>query len=211
MEKINGFIISRRKYQENILIDFLTKKGILQIVARGALKPKAKLRGSIELFDLSKLELIKGHSRFILVGGRVIKRPLFLRQSLNKTLFLMAFSQIVNTIVKDMQTQKVMHLFLLAIKKLKDEEEEKLLLLFAFCLGHLLLIEGLLDEKQGPSFHLKKDFLDELTKMSLSEFLVKPYKKLELKKFILDIKNWLSHEGARTYHLDLFLKQQKII
>jgi len=206
MEKLVGFIISRRKYQENILIDFLTKEGILQIVARGALKSKAKLPGVIELFDLSKLELIKGKSRYILVGGRIIKRPLFLRQSLDRAFFLMAFSQVIGILVRDEQTQKVFNLFLNIMKELKDIKENRLINLFVFALAHLLLIEGLISRDEGPNFHLEKNFLEQLWYSPLNDFLDSDYNHKKLTKFIKETRNWLKSEGAKVQYLDLFLK-----
>ena len=155
MEKLSGVILSRYKYRENILINFLTSQGIIKIVARGAVKPKAKLRGVIELFDLVRLELIKGHSRYILVGGKLLKRPRYLRQNLEKSLFLMSLSEMTQVIVRDQDTKKILNFWLILLKELKTLSDKQLLKFFAFVIAHLLRLEGLMDQESGHSHWLQ--------------------------------------------------------
>jgi recombinational DNA repair protein (RecF pathway) len=199
MEKLSGIILSRYKYKEDILINFLTTDGIVKIVARGAVKHKAKLRGVIELFDLVRLELIKGRSRYILVGGKLIKRPLYLRKSLEKSLFLMSLSEVTQMIVRDQDTKKVLNLWLIILRELKTLNDEQLLLFFAFALGHLFYLEGLIDQDN------QQIFIRDLLNLPFKELIKKSYPNKEYLSFILAQEKFLRSEGAKFLTFRLFL------
>lgn len=205
MERLVGIIIRRIKYRENIFFSFLTSRGILKIVAKGVVKPKAKLRGVIELFDVPRLELIKGKANYILVGGKLIRRPLYLRRNLEKSLFLMVMSEISLAIVKGEDTNNVFHFWLLLLKKLKEIDLKYLTQFFAFSLVHLLFLEGLIDKNSGRIFKMKSQFLMDLTNLSFLGLLAKNYSKINYLVFIKAAKRWLQSEGIKFLTFDLFL------
>lgn len=212
MQRFNGIILSRYKYRDDLLLNFLTSQNIIKIVARGAVKQKAKLRGVIELFDLARLELIKGKSRYILVGGKLIKRPLYLRQNMAKSLFLMSLSEVTQIIVREEDTKKVLNFWIITIKKLKEVKDKDLLPFFAFALAHLLYVEGLINKELGRHEALKlknkNQFLIDLINLPFQELADKKYSLRKYQKFILQIKNWLIRDGVKLKTLDFFIHNQ---
>lgn len=205
--KQHGIILAKKEYDFDLMIFFLTANGILEIKAKSVLKAKAKLRGIIELFDLSKLEFIKGKRNYILVGGKLIRRPLYLRKSLEKSLFLMAMSEISLAIVKDNETQKVFRFWLFILEYLKQIKDNKLLQFFAFCLAHALFLEGLLDSQTGKTLHLESNFLIDLTNLPFISLLKKNYPNNKYLEFIKATTNWLEREGIKFLTFKLFLEK----
>ena len=211
MQRFNGVILSRYKYQDDLLLNFLTTSGIKKIVARGAVKQKAKLRGVIELFDLTRLELIKGRSRYILIGGKLIKRPLYLRVSLEKSLFLMSLSEATQIIIRDENTKQILNFWIRILKDLKNLKEKYLMSFFAFSLAHLLYMEGLIDKELGryevSKLKNKNQFLVDLVNLPFAELIKNNYSKEEYQKFIRQINQLLINEGANFLTFDLFLEK----
>lgn len=196
----NGIILAKKEYGLDLAIWFLTSQGIIRIKAKSILKPKAKLRSVAETFDLVSFELIQGKSQFILIGGKLLKRPMFLRKSLKKSLFLKALGEITLLLVKDHETKNIFLLWLNCLKTLKNLKNKDLMAFFAFNLTHVLAIEGFLHLKEGG------EMLKDLYSLPYSALLEKSYSEKAYKKMIIRLKNSLAVDNEKLRLVNLFLK-----
>jgi len=85
--RVSGIIIRRFDLHEadRIVIILTEERGLLNVRAKGVRKIKAKLKGALELFVYSKLELVEGRNIDILTGAEVIKPFENFRKSLIDT------------------------------------------------------------------------------------------------------------------------------
>jgi len=208
--KKQGIILAKKEYDLDLLIFLLTAKGIVKIKAKSILKPKAKLRSIAETFDFVSFELIQGKNQFVLVGGKLIRRPMFLRKNLEKTLLLKAIAEITLAIVRDLETKKIYLLWLYILRALKNLKEKNLLAFLSFCLIHLVAIEGLINPYSArggsASGRKEKDLIKELYTVPFSILQKKSYRDDDYKKIILNLRESLASERKQFKTIDLFLK-----
>jgi len=207
--KKRGIIIFRQKKQADLFLQFLTNQGILPIKAKSALKLKAKLRGISELFDLADWELIKSKEIWILVGGKLFKRPLYLRKSLKKTLLLKALAEQTLLLARDKETKQVFNFWLNTIAKLKQISEDKLIIYFAFLSARLLAMEGYINIKEGTSILSPKinlSFTRDLINLPFFVLKRKNYSLEQYSSFVEEIIVYFSQNKlkATTFFLEKF-------
>lgn len=203
--RVRGIVLARREFDTDLLLDFLTKKRVLKVRAKGVLKSKAKLKGAVELFDFSEWEIIEGKN-LVLVGAKLIKRPVYLRSSLIKILCLKALAEIT-LLVAQVDTEKVFWLWLNLLKFLKDIPTEKVDSVFCGFVARLFYIESLVDPAgRLDGFRVEKQFLSSLLQLPY-EKLSEKYPKEKFLGFIQIVKQWLSLTGKKSSALDIFINQ----
>jgi len=204
-----GIVLHKIEQGLDSNIFFLTSKGIIKIKAKGALKIRSKLKGVIETFDFSRLEFVKGKNSFILTGGTLLKRPLYLRTNLEKTLFLKVLAELTLTLVKDLNTKKVYLLWLYILKTLKQLNKIDLWSFFGFSFVHLLMIEGLFNLEVIKNLRLnfkEKSLIKDVSSLSYSFLRRKNYSPKDYKRMIFILVRLVGLEDEFLKPLNLFLK-----
>ncbi len=105
-----------------MILFLFSPEGLIKAKAKGVLKPSAKLKKITELFDWVEWELVKGRAGWILVGGKVIGRPQYLRRDFLKTLCLTAFAEAVIKIAPDKERYALVFEFWRGLRERKREE-----------------------------------------------------------------------------------------
>ena len=203
--RLRGIVLGRREYQTDLVLDFLTKKGVFKIKAKGVLKAKAKLKGAVELFDFAEWEIVEGKN-LVLVGAKLIKRPIYLRNSLLKILCLKALAEITLLVVK-VDTEKVFWLWFNLLRSLKEIPSEKIEVVFCGFIARLFYLEGLLDAGgKLDGFQIEKRFLRDLLELPYKELL----EKYPLEKFLDFMRitaQWLGGTDRKSSVLNVFFRQ----
>ena len=167
--KTEGIIIGKRNFFEadQILTIFTRDYGKIQVKAKGLKRSLAKMAGHLEIFNYSKIDLVKGKNFFIVTGAETIDSFSDLREDFTKVSILYYFSEIlVKILEEDIRHKNTFNFFLSILENLRagDIDEEILMIYFELgILSHLgfkpdlLSCVGCRDEISGHKFYFSQE------------------------------------------------------
>jgi DNA repair protein RecO (recombination protein O) len=137
-----GIIIKKRKFGEadRLLTIFTADYGKVRAIAKGAMRPKSKLGGNVELLTHSKLMLAKGRNLDIVTQAQMIDNFLPIRDSLELMSCGFYLSELVDTFTEEsVEDREMFDLFLNTLRELSEAREgERILRYFELqLLSHL--------------------------------------------------------------------------
>jgi DNA repair protein RecO (recombination protein O) len=137
-----GIIIKKRKFGEadRLLTLFTSDCGKVRAIAKGAMRPKSKLGGNVELLTHSQLMLARGRNLDIITQAQVIDNFLPIRDSLELMSCGFYLSELVDTFTEEnVEDGEMFDLFLNTLRELAEAREgERILRYFELrLLSHL--------------------------------------------------------------------------
>jgi DNA repair protein RecO (recombination protein O) len=129
--RVRGLILKRFNYGEaDRFIWLLTRdRGLLQVKAKSVRKIKAKLKGPLELFTLSDIELAKGRSLDTVTGATIVESYNNIRTDLGLTSKAFYFSEYLLNFLTENEPTKAYRLAVDSLGRLNSNREEKFLVL----------------------------------------------------------------------------------
>ena len=137
-----GIIIKKNKFGEadRLLTLFTADYGKVRAIAKGAMRPKSKLGGNVELLTHSQLMLARGRNLDIITQAQAINTFLPIRDSLELMSCGFYLSELVDTFTEEsVEDREMFDLFLNTLKELAEARDgERILRYFELrLLSHL--------------------------------------------------------------------------
>jgi DNA repair protein RecO (recombination protein O) len=137
-----GIIIKRHKFGEadRLLTIFTADCGKVRAIAKGAMRPKSKLGGNVELLTHSQLQLARGRNLDIITQAQALDNFIPIRDSLELMSCGFYLSELVDTFTEEsVEDRELFDLFLNTLKELSSAMEgERILRYFELrLLSHL--------------------------------------------------------------------------
>ena len=159
IREFEGIVIKFSKYLDNdAMITVLTKTGIKSFLARGALKMKSKNARSLNLYTISKFELLEEKYGNILKTGVSIYAPFNLFSSFESLACLSLIGEATFNSINEYDEYDLFSPFSIAIKNM-DNNEDPLIL----TIEYLLLLMSF----SGEGIDFNKFTIDEFNKNKL--------------------------------------------
>ena len=159
IREFEGIVIKFSKYLDNdAMITVLTKTGIKSFLARGALKMKSKNARSLNLYTISKFELLEEKYGNILKTGVSIYAPFNLYSSFESLACLSLIGEATFNSINEYDEYDLFNPFSIAIKNM-DKNEDPLIL----TIEYLLLLMSF----SGEGIDFNKFTIDEFNKNKL--------------------------------------------
>ena len=167
--KTTGIIIGKRDFGEadKILIIFTQDLGKIQVKAIGLKRALAKMAGHLEMFNLVRLELIKGKTFYIVIGAQLIDSFPVIKEDFEKMGIYYYFCEILNKILDEgVRHKNTFAFFLSVLNKLNQKDSDNLILTVFFelnILSHLgfkpefLVCVGCREEIGGHKFYFSQE------------------------------------------------------
>ena len=165
IREFEGIVIKFSKYLDNdAMITVLTKTGIKSFLARGALKMKSKNARSLNLYTISKFELLEEKYGNILKTGVSIYAPFNLYSSFESLACLSLIGEATFNSINEYDEYDLFSPFSIAIKTM-DNNEDPLIL----TIEYLLLLMSF----SGEGIDFNKFTIDEFNKNKLQNIYCK--------------------------------------
>ena len=165
IREFEGIVIKFSKYLDNdAMITVLTKTGIKSFLARGALKIKSKNARSLNLYTISKFELLEEKYGNILKTGVSIYVPFNLYSSFESLACLSLIGEATFNSINEYDEYDLFSPFSIAIKTM-DNNEDPLIL----TIEYLLLLMSF----SGEGIDFNKFTIDEFNKNKLQNIYCK--------------------------------------
>ena len=159
IREFEGIVIKFSKYLDNdAMVTVLTKTGIKSFLARGALKMKSKNARSLNLYTISKFELLEEKYGNILKTGVSIYAPFNLYSSFESLACLSLIGEATFNSINEYDEYDLFSPFSIAIKNM-DNNEDPLIL----TIEYLLLLMSF----SGEGIDFNKFTIDEFNKNKL--------------------------------------------
>ena len=159
IREFEGIVIKFSKYLDNdAMVTVLTKTGIKSFLARGALKMKSKNARSLNLYTISKFELLEEKYGNILKTGVSIYAPFNLYSSFESLACLSLIGEATFNSINEYDEYDLFNPFSIAIKTM-DNNEDPLIL----TIEYLLLLMSF----SGEGIDFNKFTIDEFNKNKL--------------------------------------------
>ena len=159
IREFEGIVIKFSKYLDNdAMVTVLTKTGIKSFLARGALKMKSKNARSLNLYTISKFELLEEKYGNILKTGVSIYVPFNLYSSFESLACLSLIGEATFNSINEYDEYDLFSPFSIAIKTM-DNNEDPLIL----TIEYLLLLMSF----SGEGIDFNKFTIDEFNKNKL--------------------------------------------
>lgn len=159
VREFEGIVIKFSKYLDNdAMVTVLTKTGIKSFLARGALKMKSKNARSLNLYTISKFELLEEKYGNILKTGVSIYAPFNLYSSFESLACLSLIGEATFNSINEYDEYDLFTPFSIAIKTM-DNNEDPLIL----TIEYLLLLMSF----SGEGIDFNKFTIDEFNKNKL--------------------------------------------
>lgn len=159
IREFEGIVIKFSKYLDNdAMVTVLTKTGIRSFLARGALKMKSKNARSLNLYTISKFELLEEKYGNILKTGVSIYAPFNLYSSFESLACLSLIGEATFNSINEYDEYDLFSPFSIAIKSM-DNNEDPLIL----AIEYLLLLMSF----SGEGIDFNKFTIDEFNKNKL--------------------------------------------
>ena len=159
IREFEGIVIKFSKYLDNdAMVTVLTKTGIKSFLARGALKIKSKNARSLNLYTISKFELLEEKYGNILKTGVSIYAPFNLYSSFESLACLSLIGEATFNSINEYDEYDLFSPFSIAIKNM-DNNEDPLIL----TIEYLLLLMSF----SGEGIDFNKLTIDEFNKNKL--------------------------------------------
>lgn len=156
IREFEGIVIKFSKYLDNdAMVTVLTKTGIKSFLARGALKIKSKNARSLNLYTISKFELLEEKYGNILKTGVSIYAPFNLYSSFESLACLSLIGEATFNSINEYDEYDLFNPFSIAIKSM-DNNEEPLIL----TIEYLLILMSF----SGEGIDFNKLTIDEINK-----------------------------------------------
>ena len=165
IREFEGIVIKFSKYLDNdAMVTVLTKTGIRSFLARGALKMKSKNARSLNLYTISKFELLEEKYGNILKTGVSIYVPFNLYSSFESLACLSLIGEATFNSINEYDEYDLFSPFSIAIKNM-DNNEDPLIL----AIEYLLLLMSF----SGEGIDFNKFTIDEFNKNKLQNIYCK--------------------------------------
>ena len=165
VREFEGIVIKFSKYLDNdAMVTVLTKTGIKSFLARGALKMKSKNARSLNLYTISKFELLEEKYGNILKTGVSIYAPFNLYSSFESLACLSLIGEATFNSINEYDDYDLFSPFSIAIKTM-DNNEDPLIL----TIEYLLLLMSF----SGEGIDFNKFTIDEFNKNKLQNIYCK--------------------------------------
>ena len=165
IREFEGIVIKFSKYLDNdAMVTVLTKTGIRSFLARGALKMKSKNARSLNLYTISKFELLEEKYGNILKTGVSIYAPFNLYSSFESLACLSLIGEATFNSINEYDEYDLFNPFSIAIKNM-DKNEDPLIL----TIEYLLLLMSF----SGEGIDFNKFTIDEFNKNKLQNIYCK--------------------------------------
>ena len=165
IREFEGIVIKFSKYLDNdAMVTVLTKTGIKSFLARGALKIKSKNARSLNLYTISKFELLEEKYGNILKTGVSIYAPFNLYSSFESLACLSLIGEATFNSINEYDEYDLFNPFSIAIKTM-DNNEDPLIL----TIEYLLLLMSF----SGEGIDFNKFTIDEFNKNKLQNIYCK--------------------------------------
>ena len=165
VREFEGIVIKFSKYLDNdAMVTVLTKTGIKSFLARGALKIKSKNARSLNLYTISKFELLEEKYGNILKTGVSIYAPFNLYSSFESLACLSLIGEATFNSINEYDEYDLFNPFSIAIKTM-DNNEDPLIL----TIEYLLLLMSF----SGEGIDFNKFTIDEFNKNKLQNIYCK--------------------------------------
>ena len=165
IREFEGIVIKFSKYLDNdAMVTVLTKTGIKSFLARGALKMKSKNARSLNLYTISKFELLEEKYGNILKTGVSIYVPFNLYSSFESLACLSLIGEATFNSINEYDEYDLFSPFSIAIKTM-DNNEDPLIL----TIEYLLLLMSF----SGEGIDFNKFTIDVLNKNKLQNIYCK--------------------------------------
>ena len=165
IREFEGIVIKFSKYLDNdAMVTVLTKTGIKSFLARGALKMKSKNARSLNLYTISKFELLEEKYGNILKTGVSIYVPFNLYSSFESLACLSLIGEATFNSINEYDEYDLFNPFSIAIKNM-DKNEDPLIL----TIEYLLLLMSF----SGEGIDFNKFTIDEFNKNKLQNIYCK--------------------------------------
>ena len=165
IREFEGIVIKFSKYLDNdAMVTVLTKTGIKSFLARGALKMKSKNARSLNLYTISKFELLEEKYGNILKTGVSIYAPFNLYSSFESLACLSLIGEATFNSINEYDEYDLFNPFSIAIKSM-DNNEDPLIL----TIEYLLLLMSF----SGEGIDFNKFTIDEFNKNKLQNIYCK--------------------------------------
>ena len=165
IREFEGIVIKFSKYLDNdAMVTVLTKTGIKSFLARGALKMKSKNARSLNLYTISKFELLEEKYGNILKTGVSIYAPFNLYSSFESLACLSLIGEATFNSINEYDEYDLFNPFSIAIKTM-DNNEDPLIL----TIEYLLLLMSF----SGEGIDFNKFTIDEFNKNKLQNIYCK--------------------------------------
>ena len=165
VREFEGIVIKFSKYLDNdAMVTVLTKTGIKSFLARGALKMKSKNARSLNLYTISKFELLEEKYGNILKTGVSIYAPFNLYSSFESLACLSLIGEATFNSINEYDEYDLFSPFSIAIKSM-DNNEDPLIL----AIEYLLLLMSF----SGEGIDFNKFTIDEFNKNKLQNIYCK--------------------------------------
>ena len=165
IREFEGIVIKFSKYLDNdAMITVLTKTGIKSFLARGALKMKSKNARSLNLYTISKFELLEEKYGNILKTGVSIYVPFNLYSSFESLACLSLIGEATFNSINEYDEYDLFSPFSIAIKTM-DNNEDPLIL----TIEYLLILMSF----SGEGIDFNKFTIDEFNKNKLQNIYCK--------------------------------------
>ena len=165
IREFEGIVIKFSKYLDNdAVVTVLTKTGIKSFLARGALKMKSKNARSLNLYTISKFELLEEKYGNILKTGVSIYAPFNLYSSFESLACLSLIGEATFNSINEYDEYDLFSPFSIAIKTM-DNNEDPLIL----TIEYLLLLMSF----SGEGIDFNKFTIDEFNKNKLQNIYCK--------------------------------------
>ena len=165
IREFEGIVIKFSKYLDNdAMVTVLTKTSIKSFLARGALKMKSKNARSLNLYTISKFELLEEKYGNILKTGVSIYAPFNLYSSFESLACLSLIGEATFNSINEYDEYDLFSPFSIAIKNM-DKNEDPLIL----TIEYLLLLMSF----SGEGIDFNKFTIDEFNKNKLQNIYCK--------------------------------------
>ena len=165
IREFEGIVIKFSKYLDNdAMVTVLTKTGIKSFLARGALKMKSKNARSLNLYTISKFELLEEKYGNILKTGVSIYAPFNLYSSFESLACLSLIGEATFNTINEYDDYDLFNPFSIAMKRM-DNNEDPLIL----TIEYLLLLMSF----SGEGIDFNKFTIDEFNKNKLQNIYCK--------------------------------------
>ena len=165
IREFEGIVIKFSKYLDNdAMVTVLTKTGIKSFLARGALKMKSKNARSLNLYTISKFELLEEKYGNILKTGVSIYAPFNLYSSFESLACLSLIGEATFNSINEYDEYDLFSPFSIAIKSM-DNNEDSLIL----TIEYLLILMSF----SGEGIEFNKFTIDEFNKNKLQNIYCK--------------------------------------
>ena len=165
IREFEGIVIKFSKYLDNdAMVTVLTKTGIKSFLARGALKMKSKNARSLNLYTISKFELLEEKYGNILKTGVSIYAPFNLYSSFESLACLSLIGEATFNSINEYDEYDLFSPFSIAIKSM-DKNEDPLIL----AIEYLLILMSF----SGEGIDFNKFTIDEFNKNKLQNIYCK--------------------------------------